>query len=104
MCSHRQFDHFQNQSYSNKNTYQDQKDLNAQSWHLIKIETPTGGEIEIDYESDDYAKVQDKKANQMFELIGMGLTEHADLSNTKRLSKFNEIDSIPGATMNESVC
>ncbi|MEM9919109.1 MAG: hypothetical protein AAF990_13490 [Bacteroidota bacterium] len=42
----------------------------AGAWNLEKIELPSGGTIEVDYESDDYAYVQDKRAGQMMEVLG----------------------------------
>lgn len=45
-------------------------DAYAKAWKLTKIRLPSGGTIEVDYEADDYAYVQDKKAMQMFEVIG----------------------------------
>lgn len=38
---------------------------NARSWNLKKITLPTGGIINVEYESGDYAYVQDRKAMQM---------------------------------------
>ncbi|SKC95084.1 hypothetical protein SAMN05660461_0223 [Chitinophaga ginsengisegetis] len=43
-------------------------DQNASAWNLTDISLPTGGEIHVDYESGDYAYVQDKQAMQMVEL------------------------------------
>jgi len=40
----------------------------AAAWSLTDIELPSGGTISIDYESDDYAFVQDKRAAQMFKV------------------------------------
>ena len=40
-------------------------DQNAALWHLSSIKLPTGGQINVDYESDDYAYVQDKRAMAM---------------------------------------
>lgn len=40
-------------------------DQNAALWHLSSIKLPTGGQINVDYESDDYAYVQDKRAMVM---------------------------------------
>ncbi|MFD0794730.1 hypothetical protein ACFQZX_13975 [Mucilaginibacter litoreus] len=37
----------------------------ASVWHLSHINLPTGGGIDINYEADDYAYVQDKKAMVM---------------------------------------
>lgn len=45
-----------------------QADSAAQAWRLKQIELPGGGSIEIEYESDDYVYVQDKRAMQMFRL------------------------------------
>ena len=42
-----------------------QLDANVALWHLSKIELPTGGTINVDYESDDYAFVQNKRAMVM---------------------------------------
>ncbi|MCU0436196.1 MAG: hypothetical protein MUC87_22255 [Bacteroidia bacterium] len=41
----------------------------ASSWNLSRIELPSGGIIDIDYEADDYAYVQDKAATQMFKVV-----------------------------------
>lgn len=43
----------------------------ASLWHLNKINLPTGGEIDVSYESDDYAYVQDKKAMVMTTISSM---------------------------------
>jgi hypothetical protein len=45
--------------------------LYAQAWSLTEIYLPSGGKIKLDYESDDYAYVQDKQAGQMFKVIGV---------------------------------
>lgn len=49
-------------------------DKNASAWMLRKIILPSGGQMEIDYESDDYAYVQDKKAAIMMKVVGFGST------------------------------
>lgn len=48
-----------------------QEDEWASSWSLTSIELPSGGKINIGYESDDYQYVQDKKAMQMFKVEGV---------------------------------
>ncbi len=40
-------------------------------WSLRKIELPSGGEINVKYEADDYAYVQDKRATEMYEIAGV---------------------------------
>lgn len=47
----------------------------ADAWSLVKIELPTGGEMNIEYESDDYAYVEDKRATRMFDIIGLGTAD-----------------------------
>lgn len=43
-------------------------DKRASVWSLKEITLPTGSTIQIDYEADDYAYVQNKKAMQMYSL------------------------------------
>lgn len=45
-------------------------DKYAKGWNLSEIELPSGGQIKVKYESDDYAYVQDKRAGQMFQIKG----------------------------------
>ena len=40
------------------------------AWCLEKIQLPSGGKINVQYEADDYAYVQDRKAMQMIKVIG----------------------------------
>jgi hypothetical protein len=47
-------------------------DTYASAWSLTKITLPSGGIITTQYESDDYAYVQDKEANEMFLVKGIG--------------------------------
>ncbi len=42
----------------------------AQAWLLKKIKLPSGGTIQVEYESDDYAWVQDKRAAIMAKIDG----------------------------------
>lgn len=44
----------------------------ASAWSLKKIKLPSGGVINVEYESDDYGYVQHKTANQMFKIVSMG--------------------------------
>jgi hypothetical protein len=47
-------------------------DKYASVWHLKSIKLPSGGLIEVNFEADDYAFVQDKQAMQMFKVVGSG--------------------------------
>lgn len=44
----------------------------ASAWSLTEIDLPSGGVIKVDYESDDYAYVQNKEAMEMFKIQGFG--------------------------------
>ena len=46
----------------------------AKAWSLGNITLPSGGVIQVDYEADDYAYVQNKEAMQMFHLSGVGFS------------------------------
>ena len=51
---------------------------NAGAWNLNSIKLPSGGQISVDYESDDYAYVQNKRAGQMFFIKGFADSPTAD--------------------------
>jgi hypothetical protein len=44
---------------------------NAGAWSLDSVFLPSGGSLKVDYESDDYAYVQNLRAMQMFKLLGL---------------------------------
>lgn len=44
----------------------------ASAWNLKSILLPSGGQIDVEYEADDYAYVQDKKAMVMMQIAGFG--------------------------------
>lgn len=58
----------------------------ASLWHLNQITLPTGGVIKVNYESDDYAYVQDKKAMYMSPILDLqtDATPPTDETNTTR--------------------
>jgi len=43
----------------------------ASAWLLNEIKLPSGGKINVEYEADDYYKVQDREATQMFQIHGL---------------------------------
>lgn len=43
----------------------------ASAWMMSDITLPSGGTIHIDYEADDYQYVQDRKAQQMYKVVGL---------------------------------
>lgn len=54
----------------------------AAVWNLKKITLPSGGIINVTYESDDYAYVQDKRAGEMFKVVNYTSGSGSDASNT----------------------
>jgi hypothetical protein len=52
-------------------------DQNAGAWMLKKILLPSGGQMEVTYESDDYAFVQNKRAAVMMQVLGFGISSSA---------------------------
>jgi PA14 domain len=44
----------------------------ASAWTLNNIQLPSGGQLKMTYESDDYAYVQNKRAMQLFSIAGFG--------------------------------
>lgn len=57
-------------------------DANAASWSLTDIKLPSGGKIHVDYESDDYSYVQDRRAMDMFKVEGFGSSSNKDIKST----------------------
>ena len=58
------------------------EDKNASAWLLKRIDLPSGGKMELQYESDDYKYVQNKEVMQMFKVVGAGLDKNgSDMSN-----------------------
>ncbi len=49
-------------------------DQYAAAWSLKKILLPSGGQIAIQYEADDYGYVQNRRACNMFKIAGLGRT------------------------------
>jgi hypothetical protein len=55
-------------------------DKYASAWLLNKIELPSGGTINVDYEAHDYAYVQNKKAMYMTKIIGTSVNTPTNAS------------------------
>jgi len=75
-------------------------DRNTAAWSLTKIDLPSGGEISIEYESDSYAYVQDRKAMQMFDIIGIRSSKTPGTTNSGSLNKTGDtyvIVSLPAS-------
>ena len=53
------------------NQFRAKKERESKVWKLSDIDLPGGGSIHVDYEADDYGYVQDQRAMQMFQIIGL---------------------------------
>ncbi len=73
--------------YVDQSQSNDQQNDFAGAWSLNTINLPSGGKIELELESDDYRYVQNKKALQMFKVVGVGAV--ALSSNTSPLNQSN---------------
>ena len=60
-------------------------DLYAGAYALTRIKTPTGGEMRVHYESDDYGFVQNKGAMRMFKILGVSTSKTGLSSNPETL-------------------
>ncbi len=49
----------------------------AAPWTLSAIKLPSGARMEVTYESDDYAYVQNRRAMQLFSIAGFGSNENS---------------------------
>ena len=61
----------------------------AGAWSLKKILLPSGGQMEIEYEADDYAYVQNRRACNMITIAGLG--ESPTYSNAPYLYNFGPL-------------
>ena len=77
-----------NINYPFTDTSKLRNDSYASAWSLKKILLPSGGQMEMQYESDDYAYVQNRRACNMVNVYGLGnstafSTKTAMYNNTK---------------------
>ncbi|WP_299249347.1 hypothetical protein [uncultured Aquimarina sp.] len=72
----------------NKNT----ADQFSSAWTLTSIDLPSGGKLQIETEADDYQYVQNRKAMQMFKVVGAGDTSTPTTSETYNTSLYDKND------------
>ena len=64
---------------------------NAAAWTLDSIQLPSGGAIKVNYESDDYAYVQNRRATQMLKLAGFSNSPTGTVSNQLYVSGQDQL-------------
>ncbi len=57
-------------------------DFRASAWSLTQIDLPSGATIQVNYESDDYAFVQNRPAMQMMKVVAVGSSSTTVLPGT----------------------
>ncbi len=68
----------------------------ASAWSLTTIILPSGSTIEVDYEADDYAYVQNKQAMQMMKIVGAAKDTEEDVLEEGAADKlYKKVDAIP---------
>jgi hypothetical protein len=75
--------------YVDQDLPRDTADKYASAWNLEQVNLPSGGIIKVNYESDDYAYVQDWKAMQMVKVIGA--TDKNGLAKYDRLKTYDKL-------------
>lgn len=60
------------------------QDVRAAVWNMKSIDLPSGGNISIAYESDDYGSIQNKKALRMYKIAGAGRLDNPTLDTTAK--------------------
>lgn len=80
-------DGFRNDEFPYAKQNEEMANEEAAVYNLKSIDLPSGGRININYEADDYAFVQDKRASKMAKAIGTAHMKPSDISqvNTQGL-------------------
>jgi hypothetical protein len=88
------------QDKSQKSTIDDY----ASAWCLKTILLPSGGQIEVNYETDEYTYVQNKRAAQMVKIAGFG-THSKNLTGVDIFSGVNNhLYEVSGLGITENNC
>ncbi|HVM86893.1 MAG TPA: PA14 domain-containing protein [Puia sp.] len=73
---------------------------NAGAWALDSIYLPSGGSVKVDFESDDYSYVQNKRASQLFKILGLGSAASPGNSSSQLYSTVVGVDGAQITTDN----
>jgi|GEM_PF-1387017 len=68
------------------------------AWQITGIDLPTGGHIDVEYESDKYRFVQNEKATAMYHVMGIG--ETATVNNPAEATNTQLHDGTPESSLN----
>jgi len=73
----------------------------AAAWSLTKVLLPSGGQINVEYESDDYAYVQNKRAAAMMKLSNLSTTNPVVINPVKSNRLYDQTSA--GTIENDKV-
>ncbi len=76
----------------------DNEAIYSSQWHLTNIVLPSGSEMRVNYESNDYLNVQNKQAMQFLNVVGCSQNEPISINNLSDLS-----DDLWGSANNAGV-
>lgn len=78
-------------------------DVWASAWNLDLIRLPSGGSIQVFYESDDYTYVQHKRAKQMFKIVDVEdcSAVNCPISDNGNKNRRLYFEMIPGTVIQE---
>ncbi|SFH37158.1 carbohydrate binding domain-containing protein [Pedobacter insulae] len=82
--------------YVDQSMPKDSADLYASAWNMNEVRLPSGGSIQVHYESDDYAFVQDRQAMQMVKIIGACDSKESIKKFTKDAAGYERLYSEKG--------
>lgn len=102
-CGNNHVDPYVNQAYFKSDGSEEEEKLKdihlyASAWCLKRIGLPSGGAIVVDYESDDYAYVQERPAMQMTKIEGCSSVGDSVLDNNSLSLVFRLERPIPVAS------
>jgi hypothetical protein len=66
-------------------------DINASAWHLNAIKMPTGGNMQIAYEADDYGFVQAKRAGIAYQILGFANSPEGTIKTSLYDNGYNDL-------------
>lgn len=78
----------------NNTTEETQLNNQVTAWNMTDIKLPSGGKIHVDYESDDYSFVQDRRAMQMLTVEGVGNSKAFERKNRLYIDEKNINDFV----------
>ncbi|SDR88957.1 hypothetical protein SAMN05216490_0137 [Mucilaginibacter mallensis] len=87
--------HLANEQYPYTNQDTSYTNQNSALWQLSQIALPTGGVINVSYESGDYAYVQNQKAMVMSKIVSLIIDTTSSMRDTTRL-----LNAIKGIRVN----